>query len=126
NGDRIYLGLNDKIGDMVQITAFLASLLEAQRVMGSQTPISLMIPTSMWELYEPLAKEHGLEMIPAGRFQSADQSMKISRQRGERNSLFLEMDNYESEPLIRKEEDIGMIRVRDLFSVFNTAHDNNS
>jgi hypothetical protein len=126
NGDRIYLGLNNKIGDMVQATAFVTSLMEAQRLTGSKTPISLMIPVTMWDLYEPLAKRHGLEMIPSLPNQSADQSLKLSKQRGEKNNLFLELDNYEGEPVIRKEEENGMIRVRDLFSAFNAWHDNRS
>lgn len=123
-GDRIYIGLNPKIGDMVQATAFLTGLKEAQNILGSNTPITLLTPIATWDVFEPLAKKYNFEMIASNQLQTMAHADNISAERGEKNCLLIEMDYLNGEAEVGKHQHNGAVRVRDLFSSFNARYNN--
>ncbi len=125
HGDRVYVALNDKIGDMVQGSAFIASLNEAKRVLDVKTPITLLVPSyPLRQIYAPLAKRFGMDIIPSARMQSIAQGHLMSLQNGEKNILEIELDHFEGEPWVGKDPADGAVAIRDIFNKVNALYDN--
>lgn len=131
HGDRIYISMNDKIGDMTQASAFLRAMEHAKKTLNTKTPITLLIPNpQITKLYEPFAKKYGMEIRLGGGVQGVSQADSFSANQGEKNCLVIELNNYgapETElakPWVGKHAHNGMVIVGNFFSPVNAYYNN--
>jgi|GEM_PF-2920572 len=122
-GDRMYVQVNGKIGDVVQTTAFIASIEQAKLKLRPDLPITLLVPSkSLLKLLEPLRKRYNLQLEYWT--ESATAVEDLCQSRGEKNDLVVDLTHYDGQPWVGQKDNNGTVIVRDLFEHFN-AHFNN-
>lgn len=125
-GDSVYVVMNDKIGDMVQATALIEGLVAAQEALGVDKKITVISPSkALVGLFQPFMDQHGIEFINEGtRMEGVPYAETHIRQRGEKNSMIIELEHFDGEPVVGKHQPDGPVIVRDVFHHFNAQFDN--
>ncbi len=116
--EHIYISLSGAIGDVVFTTAYIDGIRQYAERYGSNKKITLIVPSLVSTLLEPLAKKYNLEIKTEHRHQCVTKAHELIRSNNERNAIVFDFDFTEERgpyPILELREN-GNITVHELLS----------
>jgi ADP-heptose:LPS heptosyltransferase len=125
-GDEVYISLSDKLGDNVQIAAFLKGLAQARDNYGAKSKINLLVPSyHLRQLFRPLSEELDLEIIASGRGQGVDHACSLISEKNEKDCLVIDLEHFDGQATFAgKYSHDGTVVLRDIFYHLNARYKN--
>ncbi|MDO8619026.1 MAG: protein phosphatase 2C domain-containing protein [Candidatus Daviesbacteria bacterium] len=121
--DHIYLSLSGAIGDVVIDTAYLEGIRQYTEQLGQQKKVTLITPSNIVPLLEPLAQKYGYEIVTQERYKGVEKALALIEEQKEQNALVLEFEHHTGRPVVDVLPNGGLV-VNDLFAASVGLYDN--